>query len=116
MKGIGRRSAVALAALLCMGSVPGGVAFAQEAPRPTGPVRLLVGFAQGSNSDVVARMLAEAMQPRLGRPIGVENRVGGSGNAMAEAVARAGGAGRFHARPPRALLPGRAPCHPRPAL
>ena len=89
MKGIGRRSAVALAALLCMGSVPGGAASAQEAPRPTGPVRLLVGFAQGSNSDVVARMLAEAMQPRLGRPVEVENRVGGSGNAMAEAVARA---------------------------
>jgi tripartite-type tricarboxylate transporter receptor subunit TctC len=52
-------------------------------------VHLLVGFARGSNSDVVARLLAEAMQPRLGRPIEVENRVGGSGNAMAEAVARA---------------------------
>jgi tripartite-type tricarboxylate transporter receptor subunit TctC len=90
MKGTSLPSAVALAALLCMGAVLQGTATAQEAPQANGPAaRLLVGFARGSNSDVVARLLAEAMRPRLGRPVEVENRVGGSGNAMAEAVARA---------------------------
>ncbi len=90
MKGMGRRSAVALATLLGTGLVPGGAVSAQETSGPAaGPVRLLVGFGQGSNSDVVARLLAGAMRPRLGRPVEVENRVGGSGNAMAEAVARA---------------------------
>ncbi len=90
MKGMGRRSAVALATLLGTGLVPGGAVSVQETSGPAaGPVRLLVGFGQGSNSDVVARLLAGAMRPRLGRPVEVENRVGGSGNAMAEAVARA---------------------------
>ncbi|MDO9713111.1 Bug family tripartite tricarboxylate transporter substrate binding protein [Paracraurococcus lichenis] len=84
-----RRSTIVLAALIGTGSPLAGPDLAQEPPKPIGPVHLLVSFAQGSNSDVVARLLAEAMQPRLGRPIEVENRVGGSGNVMAEAVARA---------------------------
>ncbi|WP_207539606.1 Bug family tripartite tricarboxylate transporter substrate binding protein [Sabulicella rubraurantiaca] len=89
MKDLGRRFAVSFAAITVAGLACNETASAQSASPSPEPVRLLVGFAQGSNSDVVARLLAAAMAPRLGRPVVVENRVGGSGNAMAEAVARA---------------------------
>ncbi|MDB5376733.1 MAG: h16 [Rubritepida sp.] len=52
-------------------------------------VRLLVGFPVGSNTDQTARVLAEGLRSRLGRPVEITNRPGGSGNVAAEAVARA---------------------------
>ena len=55
----------------------------------TGPIRLLVGFGLGSNTDWVARIMAEAFRERLGRSVIVENLPGQAGGAAAEAVARA---------------------------
>ncbi|MCW8088326.1 Bug family tripartite tricarboxylate transporter substrate binding protein [Sabulicella glaciei] len=61
-----------------------------QAQQPTvDPVRLLVGFPPGNASDLAARVLADGLQGRLGRPVTVENRVGGGGMVAAEAVARA---------------------------
>ncbi|HYF59262.1 MAG TPA: tripartite tricarboxylate transporter substrate-binding protein [Burkholderiaceae bacterium] len=57
-------------------------------PWPARPVRILVGFAPGGSSDVVARLLAQRIQPLLGQPVIVENRVGAGGLVAAEAVAR----------------------------
>jgi tripartite-type tricarboxylate transporter receptor subunit TctC len=52
-------------------------------------VRLVVPFPAGGSIDFISRVLAEALQPRLGRTIVVENRVGAGGNVGAEALARA---------------------------
>lgn len=54
------------------------------------PVRLLVGFPAGSNTDQAAHVLAEALRSHLGgRSVEITNRPGRSGNAAAEAVAEA---------------------------
>ena len=59
------------------------------APAVAGAVRLLVGFGLGSNTDWVARIVAEALRERLGRPVVVENLPGRAAATAAEAVARA---------------------------
>jgi len=57
-------------------------------PWPTRPIRLLVGFAPGGSSDVVARLLAQRISPVLGQQVVVENRPGAGGRVAAEAVSR----------------------------
>ena len=56
---------------------------------PTRPVRLIVGQAAGSGSDVLARLMAQWLSARLGQPFVIENRPGAGGNIGAEAAARA---------------------------
>jgi tripartite-type tricarboxylate transporter receptor subunit TctC len=55
---------------------------------PTRPVRLIVGQAAGSGSDVLARLVAQWLSERLGQRFIVENRPGAGGNIGAEAVVR----------------------------
>ncbi|WP_426959365.1 Bug family tripartite tricarboxylate transporter substrate binding protein [Muricoccus radiodurans] len=56
---------------------------------PNRPLRFIVPFAAGGNTDVTARLYADRMTPRLGQPIVVENRSGATGAIGTEAVARA---------------------------
>jgi tripartite-type tricarboxylate transporter receptor subunit TctC len=56
---------------------------------PARPIRLIVPFAAGSSSDIVARIVAQKLGERLKQQLFVENRVGASGNLGSEAVARA---------------------------
>jgi tripartite-type tricarboxylate transporter receptor subunit TctC len=66
-----------------------GLARAQGAPwSPSRAVRFVVPFPAGGATDVVARVLAERMQERLGQPIVVENRTGAGGNLGVENVVR----------------------------
>ena len=65
------------------------IANAQTAWMPTRPVRLVLPFAPGGLTDILARAVAEQLTPRLGQAVLVENRAGGGGNLAAEAVARA---------------------------
>ena len=56
---------------------------------PSRPVRVVVGQAAGSGSDVLGRLIAQRLSERLGQPFVVENRPGAGGNIGAEAVVRA---------------------------
>jgi tripartite-type tricarboxylate transporter receptor subunit TctC len=50
------------------------------------PVRIVVGFAAGGSVDLVARLMAERLSPRIGQPVLVENKPGGFVRVAIEAV------------------------------
>ena len=60
-----------------------------QATYPNRPVRIIVPFAPGGSSDVLARALAPKLSDMLGQQIVVENRAGASGNIGMEAAAKA---------------------------
>jgi tripartite-type tricarboxylate transporter receptor subunit TctC len=64
-----------------------GIAYAQS--YPTQPVRIIVGFAAGSGSDILARLMAQWLTERLGQQVIIENRAGAGGNVGTEAVVKA---------------------------
>ena len=55
---------------------------------PQKPVKMVVTIGPGSSADILARIVAEEMQRRLGQPFIVENRPGAGGNIAADAVAK----------------------------
>lgn len=56
---------------------------------PTRPVRLIVGFAAGGASDILARLMAQSLSERLGQQFIVENRPGAATRIATETVLRA---------------------------
>lgn len=56
---------------------------------PDKPIRLIVPFAPGGATDVVARLLSQRMGEALGQPMVIENRPGANGLIGTDAVARA---------------------------
>jgi len=56
---------------------------------PSRPVHVVVGFAAGSASDIVTRLICQSLSKSLGLPFIVENRGGAGGTLGAEVVARA---------------------------
>lgn len=73
-------------ALIAFVALLPGVASAQT--YPTKPIRILVGFAAGGSTDLVARISASKLNAALGQPAVVENRAGAGGNIAAELVAK----------------------------
>src|SRR5687767_14159729 len=76
--------AVAAAAMLAQGS-----AWAQAANER--PLKLVVPFAAGTTTDIVGRVLAEALGRQLPQAVIVDNRPGAGGAIGSELVARSGG-------------------------
>lgn len=56
---------------------------------PTKPIRMVIPFSAGGNTDVVARLIAPRIEKAVGQPVVVENRPGAAGNIAADFVARA---------------------------
>jgi tripartite-type tricarboxylate transporter receptor subunit TctC len=78
-----RYALVALAACTCVAP-----AAAQET-FPTKPIRLIVGFAPGGNTDTVARVVGQRLGERLGTQVVIDNRGGAGGTIGTEIAARA---------------------------
>jgi tripartite-type tricarboxylate transporter receptor subunit TctC len=62
---------------------------AADAPYPTRPVRLIVGYPPGGSTDIAARLIAQRLTPVLGQNVIVDNRAGASGMIGAGIVAKA---------------------------
>jgi tripartite-type tricarboxylate transporter receptor subunit TctC len=62
---------------------------AQAQSYPDRPIRLLVSFPPGGASDLVARVVGQALSARLGQPVVVENRPGSNGNIAGDLAAHA---------------------------
>lgn len=56
---------------------------------PQRPIRIIVAFGAGGGADIIGRILAQAMQDKLGQPVIIENRPGAGGTIGNESVARA---------------------------
>jgi tripartite-type tricarboxylate transporter receptor subunit TctC len=56
---------------------------------PQRPIRIIVSFGPGGGADIVARIVGQSMQDRLGQPVVIENRPGAAGTLGNDFVARA---------------------------
>lgn len=85
--GIPRRALCAGLLGAALGALAGPAA-AQSA-WPAKPIRVVVGFAPGGSTDVMARIAAQSLTESLGQPVLIDNKPGASGNIAAAEVARA---------------------------
>jgi tripartite-type tricarboxylate transporter receptor subunit TctC len=71
-------------ALLAAASVP-----AQALDYPVKPIRIVVGYAAGGSTDVLARLTAAKLSELMGQQVLVDNKPGANGNIAGESVAHA---------------------------
>jgi len=75
--------------LLAALAVVAGLAPVMAQDWPTRTVRIIVPFGPGSTPDMVARLVADRLQQKLGHSFVIENKAGASGNLGTDAVAKA---------------------------
>ena len=75
--------------LVAAAAVPAVGRFARAENYPARPVRIIVGFAAGGPTDIVARLIGQRLTERLGQQFIVENRTGAATNIATETVVRA---------------------------
>ncbi|MPZ58901.1 MAG: tripartite tricarboxylate transporter substrate binding protein [Rhizobiales bacterium] len=80
--------AITLAAFIGVAASASGLAHAQD-QYPVRPIKLVVGFAAGGPTDILARVVGAAMSKTMGEQVFIENRTGAGGNIATEAVSRA---------------------------
>ena len=80
-----KRHLMALAAAALCGSL---VAGASHAAYPDKPVKVVIGYAAGSSTDIVGRLVAQGLSEMWKQPVVVETRAGAAGNIAADAVAK----------------------------
>src|SRR3954469_13503511 len=64
-------------------------ALSASAAYPDKPIKVLIGYAPGGSTDVVARLIAPKLGEKLGQPIVIENKPGGAGDFAAELMMQA---------------------------
>jgi tripartite-type tricarboxylate transporter receptor subunit TctC len=84
---ISRRSALGLLALAAAVAAPIGSAMALD--YPTRPVRWVVGYPPGGATDIIARLIGQRLQEKLGQPFVIENKPGAGNNIATESVVNA---------------------------
>jgi tripartite-type tricarboxylate transporter receptor subunit TctC len=70
-------------------ALPAASRVARAQAYPTRPVRIVVGFAPGGASDILARLMGQWLTERLSQPFIIDNRPGASSNIGTEAVVKA---------------------------
>ena len=121
-RGVDRPSVVCLHERACggascaaamLGAVPAlvpGAALAQASDWPAKPVTVVVGYAAGGNTDVMARMASKKLTEDLKQSFVVENRIGAGGALAAAYVAQARPTATRCSSPPRRKLPSCRSC------
>ncbi len=87
-----RHQRLLLAIFSGLSAIPLAAVAQTAAPGPGYPnktIRILVGFAPGGSTDIVARLIAQEMTKNVGQQVAVENRPGAGGNIAAELVSKA---------------------------
>ncbi len=74
-----------LLASIALGAAASGV---QAQAWPAKPIRIIVPYAPGGSSDIIARAISQPLSEALKQPVIVENRAGANGNLGADAVAK----------------------------
>ena len=84
---ISRRSVLGLFALTVAATAPIGSAMALD--YPTRPVKWVVGYPPGGATDIIARLIGQRLQEKLGQPFVIENKPGAGNNIATESVVNA---------------------------
>jgi tripartite-type tricarboxylate transporter receptor subunit TctC len=64
-----------------------------QTPYPSKPITMIVPFSAGGTTDILARVVGQALSTELGQSIIIDNRPGAGGNIGGQAAARAAGDG-----------------------